>query len=83
MAAVTEAEIDLYEMTIEETLMELDDGELTELAEGLNIAEGSWKDKRRLIVLRCIRHYIEKALGELEEPIDKKNTLMKYSMQSR
>ena len=83
MAAVTEAEIDLYEMTIEETLMELEDGELTELAEGLNIAEGSWKDKRRLIVLRCIRHCIDKALGELEEPIDKKNTLMKYSMQSK
>ena len=75
MAPVTESDIEEYEMTVEEMLMKLNDGELKELASGLNIDDNQWKDKRKLLILRSVRRNIEQEVEGRENLKDKKDYL--------
>jgi hypothetical protein len=75
MAQNLEEQIEEYELTIEETIVQFTLEELQDLAAGLNIPETKWKEKRKLMVLRLIRQYMEKSLEKKEELQDKNDTL--------
>ena len=77
MTTVTEEDIEEIEMAIEEELMELDADKLQELAAGLNISEERWRGKRKLLVLKSIRRFIEKELEEKKENEEKQEFLNK------
>ena len=68
----TEDIIEEYELAIEELLVALDENELNTLAAGLKIDEQAWKGKRKILVLRRIRHHLEKVVEEKDELSDKK-----------
>ena len=75
MAPVSEEQIEEYELTIEETIVELTVEELQKLAASLGIPEIKWKEKRKLMVLRSIRQFIENTVEEKEELQDKNDVL--------
>jgi len=50
---------------------------LQKLASGLNIPEIKWKDKRKLMVLRSVRHFVEKTIEEKDYLKEKSDALDK------
>ena len=70
-------EVENLEDAVEELLMQLNENELNELANGLLIDEVKWKGKRKILVLRCVRQYIEKTLEDIEEVEKRKQFLDK------
>lgn len=59
MSDITQDYINELQLAIEEMLMSLNEKTLEELASGLQIEEKLWKGKHKILMLRCIRKYVD------------------------
>ena len=71
--ACTEDDIEDLQLQIEELLLVETVETLSELAEGLNIDENHWKNKRKIQILNALRKYIDGKVEDAPELISKKD----------
>ena len=76
-AEITQDDINELQLAIEEMLMSLNEKTLEQLASGLQIDEKFWKGKHKILMLRCIRKYVDELANADSNDFKEKKELEK------